>query len=405
MRTSQTFSISFLIRKKKNQPETALLYSRITVDGRSLEFSLKRDLPIKKWNQSAGRMKGNSIISQSINRKIDNTKNQLYAAYDKLREQGQLITAQLLKNRFLGTDQEYKSLICLLEYHNLKMKKVLKHGTLKNYSTTEIYLKDFLKTHKRTSDIYLKQIDYEFTLGFEHYLRSKPGLQNNGVMKHMERFKKLMNLAENLSWIEKNPSKKFKLRFDKVDMIFLSLKELEKVKAGVFEKPVLKTTADIFLFACFTGLSYIDVKNLNKDHLQMGVDGRNWIFTRRSKTNTTVRIPLLKEAEQILEYYENHIKTEGTDKLLPVYSNQKINYYLKEIARIVNIKKNLSFHTARHTFATTVTLANGVPMETVSKLLGHHKIATTQIYARVLDTKISGDMEVLREKLTNSKFI
>lgn len=281
------------------------------------------------------------------------------------------------------------------------MAHVLSKGTLKNYFTTARYLNRFLKEHLKTSEVYLKQIDYQFTLGFEMFLRSQPKLHNNGVMKHMERFKKMMRLAQDLDWIDKNPTKRFKLHFDQVDVVYLTRNELGRIQQLELKKPGLRLTRDIFVFACFTGLAYADVKNLSHDHIQLGIDGKKWIYTRRKKTNTAVRIPLLEEAEAILNDYREHPKIADSDKLLPIYSNQKTNDYLKEIAKQVKIKKKLSFHTARHTFATSVTLANGVPIETVSKLLGHHKISTTQIYARVIDSKISSDIDVLREKLNS----
>lgn len=279
------------------------------------------------------------------------------------------------------------------------MDNVLKYGTMKNYTTTESYLKDYLKFRRHTSDVYLKQIDYEFTLGFESYLRALPSLKNNGVMKHMERFKKLMRLAEDLDWVEKNPTKRFKLRFDQVDMVYLSKAELQKIKEKDFKRSTHEINRDIFVFCCYTGLPYGDVKELKKKHIQIGMDGKKWIYSRRKKTNTMLRIPLLKEAERILDKYQDHPKVRSSDILLPVYSNQKTNQYLREISKILKINKKLSFHAARHTFATTVTLANGVPIETVSKLLGHKKLSTTQIYARVIDSKISSDMDNLRRKL------
>ena len=399
MRTNRTFSISFFIRKKKSQPEIGLLYARITVNGKSLEMSLKRTIPTDKWNKSLGKMSGSGPEAYQINRKLEETRALLYNAYDTLLKEDKVITAQIIKARFLGSDQDHKTLQDLLTYHSEKMNKVLKYGTMKNYNTTEKYLKDYLKKHHNTTDTYLKQIDYQFTLGFESYLRDLPGLENNGIMKHMERFKKLMRLAQDLDWIEKNPTKRFKLRFKKVDVVYLNKQELEKIKTNEFERTTHKINRDIFVFACYTGLAYADVKALKMEHLQIGIDGRKWIFTRRMKTNTTVRIPLLKEAEEILNRYSNHPKANLNGTLLPVYSNQKTNQYLKEIADEVKIRKKLSFNTARHTFATTVTLANGVPIETVSKLLGHHKISTTQIYARVIDSKISSDIDSLRKKL------
>ena len=404
MRTNQTFAISFFTRKKKNQPEAAILYARITVNGKSLEISLKRTVPFNKWDQAAGKMLGNSQESYQINKKIGETRSLLHQAYDNLFKEDKIITAHLIKTRFLGTDREHHSLNDLLIYHNTKMKKVLKYGTLKNYNTTETYLKNYVRAQYKTSDIYLKHIDYEFTLGFETYLSNLKGLYNNGLMKHMERFKKLMRLAEHLDWISRNPTKRFKLRFESVDMVYLSKGELEKIKHHQLENPTLRLNRDIFVFACYTGLPYADVKALKKDNLQVGVDGKKWIYTRRSKTNTAVRIPLLEEAEKILERYKDHPKVERNEILLPVYSNQKTNQYLKEITKKAKVTKKLSFHTARHTFATTVTLANGVPIETVSKLLGHTKLSTTQIYARVIDTKISSDIDNLRVKLNNKKY-
>lgn len=400
MRTNKTFSISFFIRKKKKQPESGLLYARITINSKSVEISLKKTVPVCKWNQSASKMQGYSSESQRINKSIEDARSLLYKVCDDLLKEQKVITPEVLKNRFLGTDQQHTSLLHLLTYHNKKMLGILKEGTMKNYFTTENYLKNYLKEEVKTPDIYLKQIDYQFTLGLEDYLRAQPGLKNNGVMKHMERFKKLIKLAENLEWIEKNPTRRFKLRFDQVDMIYLSKLELEKIKKKELKKTVLRINRDIFIFACYTGLAYADVKGLEKSNLQVGPDGKNWLYIRRKKTNTSVRIPLLTEAQEILDSYSDHPKIAGTEKLLPVYSNQKVNQYLQEIAGEVQIRKKLTFHAARHTFATTVTLANGVPIETVSKLLGHHKISTTQIYARVIDSKISSDIDNLREKLS-----
>ena len=399
MRTTQTFSISFFTRKKKNQPESAILYARITINGKKLEISLKRTIAVDKWNQASSKMMGNSPEGFQINKKINEVRSQLFKIHDALQKEDKVITVELVKSRFLGTDQEHTTLSQLIEYHDTNMGKVLKYGTMKNYTTTGAYLKDYLKTTYQNSDAYLKHIDYQFTLGFESYLRNLEGLHNNGLMKHMERFKKLMRLAEDLDWIEKNPTKRFKLRFDSVDMVYLSKQELEKLKAEELENPTLRLNRDIFIFACYTGLAYADVKALNKNHLQFGIDGKKWIYTRRSKTNTSVRIPLLEEAENILDRYKDHPKAEQNNTLLPVYSNQKTNHYLKQIAKKAKINKKLSFHTARHTFATTVTLANGVPIETVSKLLGHHKISTTQLYARVIDSKIANDIDGLRGRL------
>jgi integrase len=216
-------------------------------------------------------------------------------------------------------------------------------------------------------------------------------------MKHLERFKKMMNLALKLEWIDKNPFANTKLKFEKYEKEFLTKTELSILECEEFSKASLNRTNDIFIFACYTGLSFIDVKNLTHKNIVLGIDGNRWIYTKREKNDTPVKIPLLRNALHILKKYENQIT--DSDKLLPVISNQKINKYLKEINTIMGIRKKLTFHSARHTFATTVTLSNGVPIETVSKLLGHTKLSTTQIYARVLEQKISDDMNLLSAKL------
>lgn len=402
MRTNQTFSISFFIRKKRQDPELALLFVRITVNGRGLEMSLKRTVETARWDKKGQRVLGTNPEAQAISRKISDTRAMLYAAFDSLRAEESLVTAQSVKSRFLGTDRKNRTLTELLEYHNGKMQRVLKMGTLKNYYTTDRYLRDFLDKKGYGRDIYLKQIDYAFVLDFEEFVRNKPKIHNNGVMKHMERFKKLLRLARDIEWMEKDPSARFKLRLDKVDMVYLNEEELELIKNVNLETENLRITRDMFLFACNTGLAYSDIRKLQPRDIQIGIDGQRWIVTKRLKTDTQLRIPMLKNAREILASYREHPKAMINQKLLPVYSNQKTNAYLKQIAKKAGINKKITFHTARHTFATTVTLSNGVPIETVSKLLGHQKMSTTLIYARVIDTKISQDMYNLDKKL-NSK--
>ncbi|CAM4336114.1 phage integrase SAM-like domain and Arm DNA-binding domain-containing protein [Gillisia limnaea] len=233
MRTNQTFSISYFVRRNKKHPDLSLLYARLTVNGKPLEVSLKRALPFKDWDSSAGKVKGTSLKAKEINMKIDRTRTLIYKAYDSLLMEDKFITSQLLKARFLGTDQLHKSLCDLLTYHNTKMVNVLTLGTLKNYFTTERYIKRYLKNKLRTNDIYLKQITYKFILDFEQFLRngksinqSQP-LNNNGVMKHLERLKKMMGLALRLEWIEKDPFLRFSLKFTKPQRAFLSQSELE----------------------------------------------------------------------------------------------------------------------------------------------------------------------------------
>lgn len=220
-------------------------------------------------------------------------------------------------------------------------------------------------------------------------------------MKHLKRLKKLLNLAQKLEWVEKDPFAKFSLKFKKYERAFLSEEELQYLEHFDFERIPLQQTRGVFVFSCYTGLSWVDVRNLKLENIVTGIDGRKWIFTIREKTEQPVKIPILPESMEIIQKYKKQAECSGF--VLPVYSNQKTNQYLKEIADTLKLNKTLTFHVARHTFATTITLSNGVPIETVSKLLGHSKLSTTQIYARVLENKLSSDIFNLEEKMAKKK--
>lgn len=288
------------------------------------------------------------------------------------------------------------------------MERVLKPGTLKNYYTTENYIKKILMQKKKTNDVFLRHLKYSFIIDCEQYLRKGPSLQNsnplnnNGVMKHLERLRKLINFTMDLEWLDKNPFARYKLKFNRHKKEFLSKEELKQFEEADLDNKGYEVVRDIFVFACYTGLSYTDVRQLEENNIVRGIDGNYWVFTQREKNEQPVKIPLLDKALHVLDKYKSHSEL-NNGKLLPVYSNQKINVYIKDIASSLKIFKHLTFHSARRTFATTVTLSNGVPIETASKMLEHTKISTTQVYARVLEEKISSDMMRLRETMHQSK--
>lgn len=267
----------------------------------------------------------------------------------------------------------------------------------------------FLKAKLKTSDVFLVQLTYQFIVDFERFLRlhipegyDKP-MGHNTVMKHLQRLRKMVTLAYKMEWIDKDPFIKFKPSYKKVEREFLSTEELQFIEDKEFKLERLNLVKDLFVFSCYTGLSYSDVMQLTEDNI--AIDGNKWIMTNRQKTDTKVRIPILLTASELIEKYRGNIRASETNTLFPGISNQKMNAYLKEIATICSIHKKMTFHMARHTFATTITLSNGVPIETVSKLLGHTKIATTQIYAKVIEQKVSKDMALLMEKLKNPNSI
>lgn len=409
MQTNNTFSIIFFTRKSRSSSKQLSIYCRITVNGKRSEMSLQRSVSISEWDASKNKGRGTSIKIRVLNNYLDQVYNKLLNCHKQLLEEDNIISANTIKARFIGKDQAHKTLKDLVIYHNTNMVSVLKRGTMKNYYTTEKYLYKFLNKKRKVDDIYLKQLNYQFIIDFEQFLRTIKKsnndlmLSNNGVMKHLERFKKMVNLSLKLEWMSKNPFSNFQLKFDKYDRQYLSERELSLFEDTFYTNERLEKVKDCFLFSCYTGLSYVDVKELTHDKIVKGIDGNYWIFTKREKTNETVKVPLLPKAIFIIHKYQNDVESNYSNTLLPLPSNQKTNSYLKEIAKDCNIHKNITFHVARHTFATTVMLSNGVPIETVSKLLGHTKLSTTQIYARVVESKISEDFKNLLKRFQAKK--
>ncbi|TDK47989.1 site-specific integrase [Algoriphagus formosus] len=405
MKSQKTLGIQFVTRPTKSNSSLLQLFLRLTVNGRRVEFSLKRPIPKKLWNPVKGSAKGSSEESSQLNESLDRIRAFVSSKYHELLVKGIPFTAEDLKAAVLGIEEEAYSLRELIEYHQEVMSDTLKPGTLKNYETSKKYLLTYLEKSLKKKDISFQMVDYKFIMGFESFLRRhKPTnhqrpLQHNGILKHMERFKKILNLAVKMDLLEKNPFDKYQFKYKRFDRDYLEDEELERLEEKVFSNQRLNLVRDLFVFSCYTGLAYIDVSTLSRQSLVKS-QGEYWINTERTKTNTPIKIPVLPKAMELINKYKDHPRAVSNDLLLPVLSNQKLNSYLKEIADLCEIDKNLSFHVARHTFATTVTLKNGVPMETVSKLLGHNKISTTQIYARVVEVKVKEDMGKLKERLS-----
>jgi site-specific recombinase XerD len=391
---------------KNNQTN---LYVRISIDSRRVNISLKSKVPFDLWDSSTQRVDGNSKQAREANNLISETRTKIFQNYQDLRFQNKKVTADLLKSNFLGEGPRDKTLLDILEYHRQKIEKTLTKGTIRNFGVTEKYVLKFLNEELKTTTIYLNELNYKFINDFANFLFNYwpkghvNAMSHNTVMKHLQRLRKIVTLAFHLEWVEKDPFIRWKPTFQKKERDFLNLSELKQIEDFNFHNDRLDRVRDLFVFSCYTGISFTDMNDLTKDNVRNGLDGQKCLFTSRNKTKAKVKIPLLDKALEILEKYDKHPMTEITQSLLPVITNVKVNLYLKEVADLCDIKKNLTFHMARHTFATTVTLSNGVPIETVSKLLGHTKIATTQIYARVLEDKLIQDMSELSRKLRNWK--
>lgn len=398
-----TFSILFFIKKTKLLKNgKAPIYLRITVNGKRSEIAIKRSIILKLWDTLKSKAKGNSKEAQIINDYLNSVRGQIYTHHQELQERRKTITAKSLTNAFLGIGEKQWTLLELFKEHNANMQKLIgkgfEHLTYERYQTALNHLKTFCKTQYNDESFMLSEVNHKFICAFELYLKTMFNCKHNSAMKHIKALKKVMRIALANDYIRKDPFVNYKITTKQVKRDSLSKDEIDILINKEFGIKRLEVIRDLFIFQCYKGLSYKDLEKLSINHIQIGIDSYKWIIIQRTKTNSECRIPILPVAADILKKYTDHPCRQIKERLLPVPSNQKMNAYLKELADLCGIEKKLYTHLARHTYATTVTLSNGIPIETVSKLLGHKKIATTQIYAKVLDSKVSQDMAQLMNR-------
>ncbi len=401
-----TFKVLFLIRRNQvNKEGKCAIMIKVTVDGEYERINSTLTIEPELWDASASKAIGRSSKIAQFNKRIEDMRHVLKEHYYDILNRHGYVTAEMVKNAFIGITAREESLLKLYEQHLEDTKKLIgiskANPTYQKYERMYRRVVEFMKKKYNITDIPLREIKYQFIVDLEFFLRTEYGYSQNTTYKCMKFFKQVINKAIRAGLIGVDPFNGYKISVERVDRGFLSEDELTKMMSKEFGSKRLEQVRDIFIFACFTGLAYIDLANLRVDNIQKMFDGRLWIVTHRQKTNTKVTVPLLPPAIKILNKYEGQF-LDG--KLLPIITNQKLNCYLKEIAGICEINKNLTFHLARHTFATTMTLGKGVPIESVSKMLGHTNIQTTQIYARITNEKISHDMENLAKNLGNLDF-
>lgn len=395
-------STLFYLRKNKiDRNDFIPIYLRVTVDGKRAEISTNRKIKEGDWDASACCADGISEEARILNNHLSGLKSAVEKQYYLLESQGKKITADALKNAILGISEKKNFLIQIYQYHNdlifQKIGKGFAPATWERHKVAIGKMKDFLRYKYHKTDIALDDLNFQFASNYELYLKTHDNCGHNTTMKHIKSLKRVIHFAIENEWLDRDPFINIKCKFDDSKRSYLPKQDLTKLEEKVFSIPRLQEVKDIFLFSCYTGLAYSDVSALTPDDITIGIDGEKWIVIYRKKTGTRSPIPLLPQALNIIDRYKE--EAEITGKLLPFKSNQKMNGYLKEIADICGITQVLSTHVARHTFATTITLANGVPIETVSKMLGHTDIRTTQIYSKVVDSKISSDMLKLKECL------
>jgi len=400
------FSLLFYMKKQKNyQSGKAPIYLRITVDGKRCEVTTGRCCDPIQWSTSSGRCNGKKDEVKSLNAYLDDLQNKVFEAHRQLTEKDDTITAEKLRDQFQGKVAKQRTLIDIFKDHNQKMEALVgrefSKGTAERYRTSLKHTVEFLQWKYKINDIDIRKVNFDFITEYDFYLRSVRKCANNSAVKYLKNFGKIIRICLSNGWLVVDPFARYKNKIKKVERVYLTEQEIDTIANKELASERLEQVRDIFLFCCFTGLAYIDVKNLKGCNVVTGVDGDKWISIKRQKTNTPSRIPLLPVASALLNSYQNNPICLNTGMLFPVSSNQKMNSYLKEIADFCGIKKPITFHIARHTFATTVTLLNGIPIESVSKMLGHTNIQTTQHYAKILDIKVGADMALIRERYTS----
>lgn len=408
MKLNQDLSILFwLYRAKKSADGKIPIYVRITIDCRRAQFSLGRKIEAEQWNGDVGLMVGKSEEAKTINSYIAKTRGDIERHYNILLSNNEQVSAEMVLNSYMGIKEETRSILQAFEYHNQRFLEKAKTGIFSmkthiRFEMTKRKVIDFMKTVYKVSDLPLAKIKYPFATDFEHFLTVKKGLQSNTAMKQIKNIKKVMNMAVNLEWITSNPLNGFKCTYVNPEREILTPLELNELYQKEITSKRLEAVRDIYVFCCYTGYAYAEVEKLSPDDVCIGIDGERWIRTMRQKTDGKENIMLLPIALDIIEKYKHHSLCKARNRLLPVISNEKFNIYLREVAGLCGIKKHITSHTARHTFATSVTLTNGVPIETVSEMLGHKDIRTTQVYAKIVQQKLSIDMKALREKLQST---
>lgn len=410
MITNNKFHVLFYLNKQRQKNGLYPLYIRIYVDSARSEIATTHYVNLKSWDSVKMRLKPSAQNAIFLNGYIDTVQSKINDLFIKAIGSKEPVSAKILKAKLTGTEEEpaHKTILQAYEYHNLKMYELVKVGkvvaaTVKRHEITMNKVKKFLEKQYKTSDKPLPEMRLSFVTEFEHFLLTVEKIQSNTAHKYIKNLKKIMNMAVGLDWIPSNPFNNFKCSYHSPSREILTIDELNKIMHKDFGSERMNEVRDVFIFCCYTGFAYSDVYQFENNAVMKGLDGNLWLSTHRQKTGTKESVPLLPIPLEIIAKYQDNEYCKKYNKLLPINSNQRYNAYLKELADICNINKKMTSHIARHTFATTVTLANGVPIETVSAMLGHQNIRTTQIYAKVVEQKVSDDMEMLRAKLFSTQ--
>lgn len=396
-----TFKVLFYLKRQNEKNGKVPVMGRITVNGTIAQFSCKLNVRPSLWDTKANKAGGKSVEAQRINEKLENIKTNIGKQYQRISDRDSYVTAEKVKNAWLGFGEGYRLLMQTfdeyLEEFGKRVGMDRTAGTLLDYQKARKYLADFLEYEYHLTDIPFNELKREFMDKFIVYLSNIRNLRSGTIKTPVKKLHLMTYKAFQNGWIEADTFAGFKYKVEYRDRRFLTESELQAVMNVHLPNYKTAIVRDIFVFCCFTGMAYADVKKLTHADIHTDKDGDMWIIDNRTKTGTQFRVKLLPVARQLVDKY-SRLSLPG-NVVFPVKDDNSMNMSLRHVARHAGLSFNPTMHTARHTFATTVTLSQGVPLETVSKMLGHKHITTTQIYAKITNDKIGRDMTALEAKL------
>ncbi|WDF47423.1 site-specific integrase [Chryseobacterium sp. KACC 21268] len=395
-------SILFLLRRNKiNSRGLCPIECRITLDKQRKPFSTGIFINPKNWDSNKQLTRPPNEENNNTNNQLSLIKNKINQAFLFLQIKEEPFDASDIYNQYAGKTmtKEY----ALIEYYKIYLDRLqklvgleIKQATWNKFNYIKEDVSEFIKSHYKKPDVKLKNLDFNFISEFEYYCKTELKHKQITINKSLQRLKKVIKQSVIQGYLDKNPFEEHSPKKVYSKIVFLTQEELERLENHTFQSDPLNRVKDCYIFCCYTGLAYREMFELRKNDLITKPDGITWIFQKREKTERTFSVPLiLPKALEIMEVYSSE-----SEYLLPRISNQSFNRILKEIALILDISKNLTHHTARKTFASTVLLNNDIAIEVVSKLLGHSKISTTQeYYAELMPEKLSENLKKLKDRL------
>ena len=411
MKKLEILKVSFILRSDKKNSGSSPVMMQLYLSGRRAYIGTGHKVNYDEWDSNFGRVKGSSKKVSTINLHLDTMKMDVLQIFHTMKANQEDITVDEIRNRLMGKDEVSKkhaiTISELCELHNQQYEDLvgIEIGkiTFNRYKLYKGRILDFLVYKYQVSDLQIDQIKYSFAMEYEIYLKSIVKLHQNTLVKFMQYLSRVLDYGVKYDYLVKNVLSSYKAHTKETKKEYLTAEELQRIVEKEITIPRLSEVRDCFVFCCYTGYAYKDTSLLCTDHLVTGINGKKWIYTSRQKNDNVSNVPLLEPALNIIEKYKEHPVCVSKNRLLPMKSNQRLNTYLKELADICGITKPLTTHIARHTFATTVLLTNGVSLEATSKMLGHKSIKTTQIYGKIVESRVGAEMDQLSEKLFSPK--